>query len=232
MPSSSTPKKPVIEERDGDRLSPRSGRQPSSILGLSIVSALNVASLGFIVYHFIVHPSEPERASDRLPVTSDVEIAEPPGLTQATIATSPNALGNVELARVPKHIISIALGLDLMDRERDDRRANISLASENLEDPHGVRDKDADEPYGHWVQLGALSKEVTARRYWSGLKQQHRSLLREREPRYFSPTEVGGSLYHIRLGPMAGDAAAGLCERLEAEGADCFCVSPGDDVAG
>ena len=81
---------------------------------------------------------------------------------------------------------------------------------------------------GHLVQLGALSKEATAMRYWSGLKAQHAALLQGREPRYFGPGDVGGGLYHIRLGPMTSDAAVALCTKLEAEGADCFRISPYD----
>ncbi len=225
MPGTSTTKKPMIDERGSDRLSPEAGRQRSSILGLSIVSGLNVACLGFIAYHFTVHSSEPEVAPNGPPALSDKAVTETPAPAQMADMTS----GNVELVHASRRILSIASGFDLTTSEPAGRKAGVSLASTDPAASNEASAAGAAEPSGHGVQLGALSKEATARNYWSALKLRHQSLLRGREPRYFSPAEVGGGLYHIRLGPMAVDAAAGLCERLDAEGADCFCVSPLED---
>lgn len=231
MPGTSAPQKPAIEERDGGHPSPRSGRQRSSIFGLSIVSGLNVACLAFIAYHFAAHPRDAKVAPNVVSGTTDMMNADANRPMEITNKTASDVLGNVDLAPASKQVISIASGFDLTDMKPADRRENVSLTSTEFEESDADGVPGTGEPSRHWVQLGALSKEATARRYWSALKLRHGSLLRERVPRYFGPTEVGGGLYHIRLGPMAAHAASRLCKRLAAEGADCFCVSPDDDAS-
>lgn len=79
---------------------------------------------------------------------------------------------------------------------------------------------------GHWVQLGAMSNEAAARRYWSDLKSRHGATLEQQEARYFGPDDVGGSLHHVRLGPMERASAVALCRELQAKSVDCFASGP------
>jgi cell division septation protein DedD len=72
------------------------------------------------------------------------------------------------------------------------------------------------------VQIGALTNDATAKRFWSRLEKRHAALLEGKGHRIFGPAEVGGSLHHLRIGPMTEEGAAGLCAELQAEGVDCF----------
>lgn len=201
-------------------------RRSPSVLGLSIVSGLNVVSLAFLAYHFAGHPDETTSPPAERPAVNDLMVATPSLPRADVVGTSETVRGNVDLLPSTKRIISIASGFDIEDEERDDRQAGGPTTPAAVVTTGAVRSTESDMSPGHWVQLGALSKETTARRYWSGLKQRHAALLRGQEPRYFGPEDVGGSLFHIRLGPMDSDAAVDLCEALTAENADCFGIAP------
>lgn len=79
---------------------------------------------------------------------------------------------------------------------------------------------------GHWVQLGAMSNEGAARRYWSDLKSRYATTLEQQQARYFGPDDVGGNLHHVRLGPMERASAVALCRKLQAKSVDCFVSGP------
>lgn len=222
MSGTSAPEHHTTEGRDDGSPSSRHGRRSPSILGLSIVSGLNVISLAFLAYHFAGHPYEmaaPQAANELRVATTPLQKSEAVG-TPETIS------GNIDLVPISKLVVSIASGFDITGGELADQRDGGPMIPTAAVQSGTTAPARPDTSSGHWVQLGALSKEATARRYWSGLKQRHATLLRGREPLYFGPMDVGGSLYHIRLGPMAGAAAARLCKELAADDADCFCVSP------
>ena len=226
MRGTCAPKDPAIEESaDGD-LSPRSDRHIPPIFGLSVVSGLNIACLAFMTYHFTTHPPDQVILPVEHSAASEVSDALVQTTDSVTLGSGPDVRGNVDLASANKKVISIASGFSMLDGGLIDRRENVSqtlsMSYESAED----KAKDTNESLSHWVQLGALSKKTTAHRYWSGLKLRHQLLLHDREVRYFGPEEIDGSLYHVRLGPMTGEAATELCEKLKTEGADCFCISP------
>lgn len=229
MSGTSTPEETASEAPGDGQSPPRSSRRLLSILGLAIVTGLNVASLAFIAYHLAAHSQKSPAASAGYAGTSEAPMVDAPGSMQATLPTAPDVSGNVDLAATSMNVISVASGFDLTDEKPATHQESVSLTSVEHGGSVGAVSTSAGASPDHWVQLGALSKEATARRYWSDLKLRYASLLQESEPRYLGPSEVGGSLFHIRLGPMAADAAHGLCERLEAEGADCFSVSPVND---
>lgn len=223
--------------KQGDNPQPsESNRRLPSFLGLSIVSALNVVCLAFLVLHFIAHQNQ----ASRIPV--DFTIAGIDGLdaislhplTRSATAANQNhaselnyATGNIELVPTSKLVIGIATGMqEPVGREDND----FVEVVETVTSVPLVATR-SNEYAGHWVQLGALSKKATATYYWSSLKNRHAILLQGQTPRYFGPSDVGGNLYHIRLGPMVKDVAKGLCDRLRTDGADCFCVrSPNDST--
>ena len=229
MRGTCAPKPQAAEQTDDGSPSAGSRRTPPSIFGLLIVSGLNVISLGFIAYHFAGHPDEPAEPSLGRPAASNV--AGVTALPQMPIdaEAKQEPLGNIELAPAPKRILGIASHIEALERASDCQRkacASVMLAAASRL-TKTANDNPGKAPE-HWLQLGALSNETTAMQYWSRLETRHAALLQGREPRYFGPGDVGGSLYHIRLGPMTGDAAAALCRELEASGADCFRIMPRD----
>jgi hypothetical protein len=226
MSGTCAPKPPAIEEPKPGTPSSDYGRKPPSVLGFSIVSALNVICLGFIAYHFASHPDEPAAASIKLPQAGDVADIEMPPRAKPIAAIARKPLGNVDFLPAQKRILSIASHIDGSDKVPATRRKRGELVIPGAATRSAAAtSSNPKETPEHWVQLGALSEEIAARRYWSGLKARHEASLQGQEPHYFGPKDVGGGLFHIRLGPMASDAATALCKRLEAEGADCFCIS-------
>lgn len=218
----STPEDSVAAA-EGDSPAPSAhARRSASVLGLSLISGLNIVCLVFLVSHFVGHqdksvqmPIDNKRAEiegvDRTPPNTEIVAASKsqghsPGLADTS--------GNIEFAPASKLVLSIASGIDTSiqataNQERRETSSRPTPSEPNTE---------------HWVQLGALSKQLTATSYWSNLKKRHAALLQNQTPRYFGPNEVGGSLFHIRLGPMPRDHAEGLCDKLRTDGADCFCV--------
>ncbi len=104
------------------------------------------------------------------------------------------------------------LSLVLIDTEKKPATASTKIQTRQLA--------------GHWVQLGAMSNEAAARRYWSDLKSRYAATLEQKEARYFGPDDVGGSLHHVRIGPMERVSAAALCHELQAKNVDCFISEP------
>lgn len=219
-------KEPASEELVDGHLSTGGARRPSSIVSLSLVSGLNIACLAFIAYHFAGHAEDPKVVPAEDSAARHASDLKIPRLDPAPTGVTTDVSGNVELVPAAGNVISIMSSFPRLDQEPVEPRENPSTTITIAEEPIEAADAEAEVPLDHWVQLGALSRETTAQRYWSTLKLRHEVLLQDREPHYFGPAEVNGSLYHIRLGPMTADAAAGLCESLKAEGADCFCVGP------
>lgn len=239
MSGTCAPEDPATIELEEKAPSAASGRRTPSILGLSIVSGLNVLSLAFIAYHFAGHPDEaPATPADPSSMRERPVVAEPGETPEGGVETD-LASGNVDLVPAQRFILQIASHADMAIETTPHRGEDVpavSTEARNVEpapasSPRTEGPAPADRSSRHWVQLGAMSKESTARRYWSGLKTRHGSLLRDRDARYFGPDDVGGSLFHIRLGPMTGDAAAELCKALVAEGSDCFCIAPEDQAS-
>ncbi|MGI9419860.1 MAG: SPOR domain-containing protein [Geminicoccaceae bacterium] len=212
---------PATGQRGAGTSSSGSSRRSVSILRLSFVSGLNVLSLAFLAYHFAGHP---DKAASRP--------ADPPPLDDALMTAAlagESASGNVDLVPASRLVLNIASGIAATESE-DQRQSGeqpMTLAAPSTDASSMTAGNNPDR--GHWVQVGALSKEPAARRYWSGLKRRNAALLGRQEPRYFSPSEVGGSLYHIRLGPMSTEAASQLCDQLTFKGADCFCLAVGSN---
>lgn len=232
MPGASEPEHPVLEEQE--RGSPSgSNRSLLSVVGLSIVSLLNVGCLAFIGYYVASHPEDPHSEGQNnaaiQPSMTDVGIvAAPPLAVHLNAGMSDHTLGNIDFAPTSRFILSIASGIDMANGEALDvgpsRSVFVTEPTRKVETAAGHATELSASEY--WVQIGALSKKATADQYWSNLKKQHSTLLKNRNPRYFGPKEVGGSLIHVRLGPMAGDAAKVLCSNLKDKGVDCFCVRP------
>ena len=232
------PTHPEIDERSEGEPSSRPHRKSPSTLVLAVLSVLNFAALAMLIHHFASSPDGPAPAAIRQVASHDMQLAPVPSAPPPSPEPSAQppmdrisqngditrAAGNVDLAPAARHVLLIAAGIaDPPDR------SPVKLQPDETDDTEEtaavVPPSSAHSP-GHWVQLGALSKTATASRYWSSLKRSHATLLRDRTPRIFGPDDVGGSLYHLRIGPMADEAAASLCMKLAAEGADCFCVAP------
>jgi len=219
MTGTSKPESPMNEGKDGQSPSSERGRLAPSVLGLSIVSGLNVICLAFMVYHFASHPSDP--AAEAAEPSAGMSLAEADNLGAAN-----SIFGNVDFAPMSELIVSVASGTPKSPQEPAHQQENGSMTPATISRMAAAPYPTTDRRSGSWVQLGALSHAATAVQYWTVLKERHATLLQNSEPHYVGPDDVGGSLYHIRIGPMANDAATGLCNKLEAEGADCFCVRP------
>ena len=219
---------PATGQRGAGTPASGSGRRSVSILGLSFVSGLNILSLAFLTYHFAGHPDQAaSRPADPPPLDDALMTAASPASKAALAAES--ASGNIDLVPASRLVLNIASSIAATESEggHQSDEQPMTLAAPSTDGSSMTAGRDPDR--GHWVQVGALSKEPAARRYWSGLKRRHPALLGRREPRYFSPSEVGGSLYHIRLGPMSTEAASRLCDQLAIKGADCFCLGTGSN---
>ncbi len=214
---------------------PKSERRPASVIGLSIVSALNIICLAFVAFHFVGHKSGTNQPPAGDQSTLSKTVSPMPSRPEAIPVTNldnprPNSsvgvLGNIDFAQTSKRVIAIASGIDEMTLVPPEQ---ASSGSSDSDDKPRAELKDASKTTigkEYWVQLGALSEKVTATSYWSHLAKKHKVLLSSQAPRYVGPETVGGSLYHLRVGPMAAKQAKKLCEGLQSEGADCFCVGP------
>lgn len=184
--------------------SPSSPASTRSILGMGVVSALNVTCLLFFAYHFTTHDDEPAIAAP-LELRSGNVSFEPVSGQLLTIAS------HVEQARLNN-------GETTVEKIVAARSTPPILAQSN-------GSTETTELAVHWVQLGALSKIATARSYWHKLLRDHNDLLSLYKPSFVGPDQVGGSLYHVRVGPLPAAEAATLCSDLQQTGADCFCAS-------
>lgn len=185
-----------------------------SILGMALVSAINIGCVAFIAFHYTTHADE---------TGPTVEIKLPPG--------------NVSLEKSAFNFLTIASNTAQAAPHDPDMEAAAELPAPGVI-PSSTGDEPAPDPKmtaateeQHWVQLGALSKIATARSYWSKLQKNHTSLLNAHQPNFVGPDQVGGSLFHIRIGPLAAVQAAGLCSDLQQAGTECFCIAAdGDDL--
>lgn len=208
------------------------GQHPLSIKGLVIVAGLNIACMVLMVYYFTANQgysamasNQSDLAAERLqdsfrlhpkPVVEDkadrVVESLPPVRNQ----------GNVGFGAMTINIASFIPGQDLISVDRPDEPLSwLDEGSSFAETTIARFEEEGDQ----WVQLGALSHISTARRYWKKLLNDHEALLQRWTPRYVGPNEGGGSLYHLRIGPMAAKVAAKLCKDLKAGGAECFCMN-------
>jgi len=215
-----TPPDNLLDEGEDNTSSPaESDRRPPSILALAFVSGLNVICLAFIAFHFASHSDE-ERTTSASAAIADTQ--EMPSLPSMQTETT-DAVGNIDFAPTSKRLTSIASYVDMIDDEPIIDQENDPIPATGVAGRGGPV-----AALGSWVQVGALSEEETAKHYWSDLKKRYVSLLEGQDPRFFGPDDVGGSYFHIRLGPMTEDAAEELCDRLETKGVDCFCVRPAE----
>ncbi len=219
MTGMSEPERQASQERNGEALTDGSGRMSRSVIGLSIISGLNVLCLAFMVFHFAGHSDDP--VAEAAEPSANTAVA---GTERSRMAMG--VFGNIDFAPMPELVLSVASGIDKAGGDMSDERAMNMPPSARTTRSAALTFPDDERDPRSWVQLAALSNMDTAERVWSGLKERHAALLSDRKPRYFGPDEVGGSFYHIRIGPMATDAAMTLCDALEAEGADCFCIYP------
>lgn len=221
-------------EVDVDDDSPNfvSDQQPISIRNLVVVAMLNIVCMAFIVYHFKTTQHHSAMASDRpdpgVERLEDSFPLHPKPVTEdhaAGAVDSPLSIrgqGNVGFGAMTINIASFVPGIDVISTDRPDEDGAWKDEGRSLaETPIGRIDTEGDQ----WVQLGALSRTSTAREYWKKLQSNHEALLQPWTPRYVGPEEVGGSLYHLRIGPMAASAATKLCNDLKADGAECFCIN-------
>ena len=115
--------------------------------------------------------------------------------------TAAGVFGNIDFAPTSELVISVASGIEpegnLSNQEVND---TTFPAAKNRSTSLSQRKEEKVPQY--WVQLAALSNIDTAERVWSDLKKRHAALLSDRQARYFGPEDIGGSLYHIRIGPM------------------------------
>ncbi len=222
MPNTIDPSPPstdgdVSTSREGD--TDTSASNSRSILGLGLVSVLNVGCVAFIAYHFATHREEPVHAQP-------LELRP----------------GNVSFESASSHLLAIASSIEqtspaeaaaetLIDLPMPFEPAPMPVVPQSEDDAAAAAEPDAtgtestkSTPTQHWVQLGALSRMATARSYWSKLQDNHDDLLGSYQPNFIGPDQVGGSLYHIRVGPFEENAARDLCLDLQQAGSDCFCL--------
>ena len=219
----SAPQHPASNQPGDDPQPPEALRRSPSVLGLSIVSGLNIISLAFIAFHYSNHAQVPEAApAPNSPAEGGLSVANESGPEERPVSTTEGVIGNVNLMPSSRPILEIASA-----SFEDDDKQTEDQTSDRISQPQVAESLEKmDERAEYWVQIGALSNEGTAKQYWKTLKTRHATLLRDHRPRYFGPADVGGHLHHIRLGPMSGDAAADLCKRLQIDGGDCFCIGP------
>ncbi len=224
MPNTSDPKilKPdeITSKANEDETATASSNR-WSLLGLGLVSVLNIGCIAFVAYHFSSDRTEPAHAQP--------------------LSLRP---GNVALEPASSKILPVASAIEQTAKRSsgspaDQVAGNFSIqpgpsSSDNQEmagltEPSGMggpfkaQASPADETV-HWVQLGALSKTATANSFWEKLRKSHATLLHSHQPSIFGPDQVGGSLYHLRVGPLNIEAAEDLCSALQEAGTDCFCI--------
>lgn len=181
----------AIDERKALPAPPASTSSNRSIMGLSLVSALNISCLIFIAHHFTTHDNEPGW-------TGEVK------LRSGNVSFEP---ASANLLAIASHIqpTSVMHEVSRVEEIRTTSTALSALDGKVRGDPapqHGTKEAKGPE---HWVQLGALSKIATARAYWSTLQKNYAGLLGSYQPVFVGPDQVGGSLHHIRLGPLAAN---------------------------
>ncbi len=232
------------EARPEEELSPAADRRQPFPFGLTFVTLLNLISLAFIAYHFSNHPhgtgshtASPSTAIERsiaarpaLP-NGEPAAAEETGGHALKPAAMPGAplQGNVGLAPAPPLTVEIASHAHPIDMAMADPSDPAPTSEPERPDETSTVAEATTAAAGEetaWVQLGALSSQAMVESYWSTLQRRHESLLGHWKPHQVGPDQVGGSLHHLRIGPMTDAAAVRLCDALHAAGADCFSMAP------
>jgi len=214
---------------------PKSDHRSLSIRGLVAVSVLNIIGLAFIVYHFATEHHQAGGAEIRSVLASSMEMVGVPmrpnldkeDSWRKSAETSSVGVesGNVGLAPAAGMTINIASYIPNIEMVTVEQPTSLLTQSDQRGSLADVMNGDLSGKGEHWVQLGALSNVSTARQFWGKLRNKHGSLLQSWTPRYVSPSDEGGRLHHLRVGPMQASAAEELCDALKAGGADCFCMS-------
>lgn len=200
---------------ENESITPSVSSKAPSILGLALVSALNIACVAFVAFHYTTD-------ADELIVTESVErragniSLEPATATLLAIASHiERETGASEAAAAELTVAALPEETEITPAEPSD----VSVASSKQ---YEAMEAEAPE---RWVQLGALSDLGTARSYWSKLQQKSDALLGSHQPTIVGPDQVGGSLYHLRVGPLPAHHAGNLCLDLKQAGVDCFCTA-------
>ena len=77
------------------------------------------------------------------------------------------------------------------------------------------------------MQLLAVRDEASASGAWSGLQQRHQAVLGPLRSNVQRADIGDATFFRLQAGPFADrTGASSVCERLQAEGADCFVVEP------
>jgi len=195
------------DERETQPTSQPLVSSPRSILGLGLVSILNIGCVAFIAFHFTTHADDSAQAEQ--------------------IKLRP---GNISLEPAPAYLLAIPSqfersGPKNAKRTEDEMMPSVPVQASLSEEPRSKSDKKSEMASNYWVQLGALSKIETARSHWTKLQEKHNGLLASYQPKLVGPDQVGGNLHHLRIGPLPAELATDLCENLKHAGADCFCVA-------
>ncbi len=228
MPNRSDPSFPTRDDdvslsHDGDRVAAASNTR--SILGLGLVSVLNIGCVAFIAYHFASHREEPVYAQALELRPGNISL-EPASTQLLAVASSIEQTSPAE--EIAERLIDLPMPFEaspLPISPQPEQEAMAAAEPDNVSTESGESAETQ-----HWVQLGALSRMATARSYWSKLQDNHDVLLGTYQPAFFGPDQVGGSLYHIRVGPLGESTARALCLDLQQANTDCFCLTAEGEV--
>lgn len=195
-------------------IEPSSPGKSPSVIGLALVSALNIACVAFIVFHNTTHDNDSV-------ATGEVE----------------RRAGNISLEPTKASLLAIASRIEGEILPAEASAAELTVASlppdidpvwttatnSPIAGSKKANATDAEETQ-RWVQLGALSDPETAHSYWAKLQKKNKELLSDHQPTVVGPDQAGGSLYHLRVGPLAAVHAGHLCQDLQQAGQDCYCI--------
>lgn len=232
----------------------------TSILGLSVVSLINLGCIAFIAFHYYWRDDQPLAtetvdlragnvkfepvSANLITIASHVEPASPLLQASATDQVVPSATG-ILVTVLPDDIAPEPLDSDetlftplenspSSPAEIAETTTPVnadSISDETAQPASEESDLTAARTARSWVQLGALSNAETAHTYWKKLRDSNKGLLGHHQPVIVEPEQAGGSLYHLRVGPFDERRARNLCLGLEEAGVDCFYVDMvSDDV--
>jgi len=199
----------------GDPIEPSSPGKSPSVIGLTLVSALNIACVAFIVFHNTTH-DEDSVATDEVERRAGNISLEPTTASLLAIAS------RIEGEILPSEASAAELTVASLPPDVDPAwtiPANSPITGSKKTDAIDV------EETQRWVQLGALSDPETAHSYWAKLQKKNKELLSDHQPTVIGPDQAGGSLYHLRVGPFAANHAGHLCQDLQQAGQDCYCIA-------
>jgi hypothetical protein len=222
------------EARETDAAAPDESPARASgktVLGLGLASALNIACIAFIAYHFSHADEAPAK---------EVIVELRPG----NITLEPGSTMHLAIAShlEPEDPVEETPAVDIVNEPTVDIMDEPEMAASEIdapppsamepvqpqamfETPEAMESPMSDLGAVSWVQVGALSRLQTAEAVWSDLQDRHRDLLAGRPSDIVGPDRIGGRLYHLRIGPFSAEEAADLCQDLKRAGADCFSIS-------